>query len=86
MSLGGCLTVFYFRPYQCLYVVNDFDVSILFIDFSQLFYDGYPQLAVQLAKATSAHPSCPPSDRLMKVFSLGLKIEEGKQFSLNLVL
>jgi cleavage stimulation factor subunit 1 len=48
-----------------------------FFYFSQLFYDGFPQLAVQLAKATNAHPSCPPSDRLMKVFSVGLKIEEG---------
>ena len=45
---------------------------------SQLFYDGYQSLAVQLANATKAHPACPPSDRLFKVVSLGLKAEESE--------
>lgn len=46
--------------------------------FSQLFYDGHQQLAVNLASAVKAHPACPPSDRLLKVLKLGLKSEEGE--------
>ncbi|PVD36840.1 hypothetical protein C0Q70_03830 [Pomacea canaliculata] len=43
---------------------------------SQLFYDGHKELAVGLATAVRPHPSCPPSDRLFKVFKLGLREEE----------
>ncbi|ESO02995.1 hypothetical protein HELRODRAFT_80748 [Helobdella robusta] len=45
---------------------------------SQLFYDGYQSLAVQLANMTKAHPACPPSDRLFKVVALGLRTEESE--------
>ena len=46
-------------------------------NFSQLFYDGHQQLAVNLATTVKAHPACPPSDRLLKVIKMGLKVEEG---------
>lgn len=46
--------------------------------YSQLFYDGHQQLAVNLANLAKAHPACPPSDRLLKVLKLGLKAEEGE--------
>lgn len=45
--------------------------------FSQLFYDGHQKLAVDLSDLVSARPACPPSDRLLKVVTLGLKAEEG---------
>ena len=56
-----------------------FHSSLLFMYFSQLFYDGYQQLAVSLSTAVKAHPACPPSDRLLKVTALGLKAEEGEK-------
>ncbi|KAF6020648.1 CSTF1 [Bugula neritina] len=43
---------------------------------SQLFYDGYQSLAVNLATTVKAHPACSPSDRLMKIIQLGLREEE----------
>ena len=50
-----------------------------FYIYSQLFYDGHQQLAVNLASNVKAHPACPPSDRLLKVLKMGLKVEEGKR-------
>jgi len=44
---------------------------------SQLFYDGYQQVAVQLSGMVQADPPCPPSDRLINVVSLGL-VQEGE--------
>lgn len=61
------------RDLICL-VVNS---SIFSMPFSQLFYDGYQNLAVNLATTVKAHPACSPSDRLMKVVQLGLREEEG---------
>lgn len=52
-------------------------------DFSQLFYDGYQTLALNLATTVKAHPACSPSDRLMKVVQLGLREEEGKQLKVS---
>ena len=52
--------------------------------FSQLFYDGHQQLAVNLATTVKAHPACPPSDRLLKVCKMGLKIEEGTDCIIDL--
>lgn len=43
---------------------------------SQLFYDGHQQLAVNLASTVKAHPACPPSDRLLKIARMGLRVEE----------
>lgn len=43
---------------------------------SQLFYDGHQTLAVSLSNLVKAHPACPPSDRLLKVVTMGLKLEE----------
>ena len=45
--------------------------------YSQLFYDGHQNLAVNLATAVKAHPACSPSDRLMKIVQLGIREEEG---------
>lgn len=54
---------------------------------SQLFYDGHQTLAVSLSNLVKAHPACSPSDRLLHVVNLGLKLEEGqnvnKQQGLN---
>ncbi|KAK0061200.1 cleavage stimulation factor subunit 1 [Biomphalaria pfeifferi] len=43
---------------------------------SQLFYDGYKDVAVGLAAIIQPHPACPPSDRLLKIVKLGLKHDE----------
>jgi len=42
---------------------------------SQLFYDGYQQVAVTLSNIIHTDPPCPPSDRLMHVVTLGLDRE-----------
>jgi len=49
--------------------------------FSQLFYDGHQSLAVNLSNLVKAKPACPPSDRLFKVVSMGLKVEQGNFFN-----
>jgi len=43
---------------------------------SQLFYDGYQQVAVTLSNMVHTDPPCPPSDRLMQVATLGLEREQ----------
>ncbi|RWS13287.1 cleavage stimulation factor subunit 1-like protein [Dinothrombium tinctorium] len=42
---------------------------------SQLFYDGYQTLAVNLSTLVKCTPACPPSDRLLHLVNLGLKTE-----------
>ena len=42
---------------------------------SQLFYDGYQQVAVTLTNMVHADPPCPPSDRLSHVVTLGMDKE-----------
>ena len=42
---------------------------------SQLFYDGYQQVAVTLSNMVHSDPPCPPSDRLSHVVTLGLDRE-----------
>lgn len=42
---------------------------------SQLFYDGYQQMAIQLAGLLQPDPPCPPADRLFNVVMLGLERE-----------
>lgn len=46
---------------------------------SQLFYDGHQTLAVSLSNLVKAHPSCPPSDRLLRVVAAGLRAEMDNQ-------
>ncbi|CAD5123772.1 DgyrCDS12082 [Dimorphilus gyrociliatus] len=46
---------------------------------SQLFYDGYSNLAVQLSNVIKAQPACPPSDRLIGIVKLGLEAEGNKR-------
>ena len=42
---------------------------------SQLFYDGYTPLAVQLTNMFAVDPPCPPSERLLHVVEFGLERE-----------
>ena len=42
---------------------------------SQLFYDGYQQMASQMTNMLHPDPPCPPSDRLFNVVMLGLERE-----------
>jgi len=42
---------------------------------SQLFYDGYSQVAMQLTNILQLEQACPPSDRLLHIFNLGLDRE-----------
>ena len=42
---------------------------------SQLFYDGYQAVAVQLTNLLQTEPACPPSDRLFHVVTMGLERE-----------
>ena len=51
---------------------------------SQLFYDGYQQVAVTLSNMLHTDPPCPPSDRLMNIVSMGMDKEaEGSHRHLN---
>ena len=51
---------------------------------SQLFYDGYSQIAMQLQGILQPDPACPPSERLLNLLILGLEKEgDGKHRSLN---
>ena len=42
---------------------------------SQLFYDGYSPVAIQLTNILAVDPPCPPSERLLHVLNRGLDIE-----------
>ena len=64
--------------------IHQWIASFLVIDqpffcffFSQLYYDGHPNLAASLAKLTNTPLNCAPSDRLLHVVGLGLKTEQG---------
>uniref|UniRef100_A0A0K8TM82 Cleavage stimulation factor subunit 1 n=1 Tax=Tabanus bromius TaxID=304241 RepID=A0A0K8TM82_TABBR len=46
---------------------------------SQLFYDGYHNLAVELGSTVRADPPCPPSDRLLHVVIAGIQNEVPKE-------
>ena len=48
---------------------------MLYVCFSQLFYDGHQSLAVGLSAVAQADPPCPPSDRLLHVVMAGLQHE-----------
>lgn len=51
---------------------------------SQMFYDGYQQVAVTLSNMLHTDPPCPPSDRLMNIVSMGMDKEaEGAHRQLN---
>merc|ERR1712209_305419 len=42
---------------------------------SQLFYDGYSPVAIQLTNMLAVDPPCPPSERLLHVLNRGLDRE-----------
>ena len=42
---------------------------------SQMFYDGYQAVAVQMTNIIHPDPACPPSDRLFNVVMMGLERE-----------
>merc|ERR1719510_1976932 len=42
---------------------------------SQMFYDGYQAVAVQMTNVIHPDPACPPSDRLFNVVMMGLERE-----------
>jgi len=46
---------------------------------SQLFYDGFQQVAAQMINLTHPDSPCPPSDRLVHLISLGLEQEHKTQ-------
>lgn len=54
-------------------IFNERTTSILC--FSQLFYDGYSQIAISLSTEVHADPPCPPSERLLHVVNAGLQHE-----------
>ena len=43
--------------------------------FSQLFYDGFPQIAAELANSIRTDPPCPPSNRLYQIMMSSLQNE-----------
>ena len=43
---------------------------------SQLFYDGYQQVAASMINVIHPDTACPPSDRLMKLVTMGLEVEQ----------
>jgi len=58
---------------------------------SQMFYDGFSQMAVGLTNVIQPDPPCPPSDRLYNVVMLGLEreaeiIEEKKRINKEKIL
>jgi hypothetical protein len=42
---------------------------------SQLFYDGYTQVAMQLSTTVKSPSACPPSDRLLHLMCSAMKLE-----------
>ncbi|XP_070560388.1 cleavage stimulation factor subunit 1-like [Ptychodera flava] len=46
---------------------------------SQLLYDGYDSLAVNLGKAVNTSLDCPPSDKLMRITKLGLEADSERE-------
>jgi len=48
---------------------------------SQLFYDGYSQVAIQLTNILAVDPPCPPSSRLLSVINKGLERESDEKIA-----
>jgi len=48
---------------------------------SQLFYDGYSQVAIQLTNILAVDPPCPPSERLLHVLVRGLEKESQEKMA-----
>ncbi|XP_067658895.1 cleavage stimulation factor subunit 1-like [Haliotis asinina] len=51
---------------------------------SQFIYDGHKELAATFASVIKPHPACPPSDRLLQLMKLGLKVEDDQNESRSL--
>lgn len=55
----------------CLFI----NILLNYVYFSQLFYDGHHNLAVELSTIIRADPPCPPSDKLLHLTIDGLRNE-----------
>lgn len=58
------------------------NINFVFIS-SQLFYDGYHSLAVELTSIVRADPPCPPSDRLLHLMIAGAVVQSDKIKEIN---
>lgn len=54
------------------------------IAFSQLFYDGHHNIAVELGTLVRADPPCPPSDKLLHAVVQGLAIQDQSKENMNI--
>lgn len=52
------------------------NVIVNFVVFSQLFYDGFPAIAAELANSIRTDPPCPPSNRLYQIMINGMQNEK----------
>lgn len=57
---------------------------IFYFHFSQLFYDGHQNIAVELGTIINVGPPCPPSDKLLHAVVQGLQIEAQSKENVNL--
>lgn len=79
MSIFLLLYLFISEDFRCYY---DHLTFIIIIFSSQLVYDGHQKIAQDLASEIGQeHLAICPSDRLMKVTSVGLKEEHGIIFT-----
>lgn len=51
-------------------------ISYFILSSSQLFYDGFPQIAAELANSIRTDPPCPPSNRLYQIMMTALQNEK----------
>ncbi|CAG2114465.1 unnamed protein product [Medioppia subpectinata] len=65
------------------FMISHIVSHVLSIVFSQLFYDGHQNLAINLSTAAKVTDACPPSDRLLNLVSNALKSEEADNPSVS---
>ena len=63
-----------YPPYEHGNVIRNREIMYRLM-ISQLFYDGYSQVAIQLTNILAVDPPCPPSERLLHVLNRGLERE-----------
>ena len=63
-----------YPPYEQGNVIRNREIMYRLM-ISQLFYDGYSQVAIQLTNILAVDPPCPPSERLLHVLNRGLERE-----------
>lgn len=59
--------------FQLFLIILNFSISFFY---SQLFYDGFPQIAAELANSIRTDPPCPPSNRLYQIMMTSLQSEK----------